>query len=104
LDVLAISNGERNAVWIVEVKSRLTKESVEQLLEQLRVFPEFYPRESDKELYGILAGVAIDADVPGLAAKNGLYLATIHNELFKFSNPSGFTPKSYRLKQNARTN
>lgn len=104
LDVLAISNGERNAVWIVEVKSRLTKESVDQLIEQLGAFPDFYPDHRNKELYGILAGVDIDADVPGLAAQKGLYVAAINNEMFSMKTPPGFTPKSYAIKRPPESN
>src|SRR5579862_1559813 len=96
LDLLAYSNGRGNRAFIVEIKNHLRQESLDQLIEQLRAFPEFCPEHRDKELFGILAGVSIDRDLPRKDAAAGIYLATIHDETFSLKVPRGFKAKSYQ--------
>ena len=55
LDVLAYTNTETNQAFIVEVKSHLREEGLEQMLEVLRKFSNFFPEHQSKQLFGILA-------------------------------------------------
>ena len=96
LDMLGYANGKNNTAWIVEIKSKANQDSLDQLLEQLRTFPEFFPEHRDKDVYGILAGVSIDPTLPPKVYKAGIYLATIHDEIFSLKVPRNFKPISYR--------
>ena len=71
LDVLAYANGEVNAAYVVEVKSHLREEHIQQLLEILEQFADWFPEHRDKQLYGILAAVHIPAAAAPARAGTG---------------------------------
>src|SRR5262245_22233231 len=87
LDALAYDDGTRNEVYVVEVKSHLTQEGIEQLLNSLAAFPTFYPHLRDRKLYGIIAAVDISDALRQAALKRGLYVARINDDTFKLSVP-----------------
>lgn len=95
LDVFAHANGEINQAFVVEVKSHVREEHIEQLLEQLRHLREFLPEHADKKLYGILAGVHIPEQVKQKVLKEGLYLATIHENNFCLQIPETFQARTF---------
>ncbi|MGA1474927.1 MAG: DUF3782 domain-containing protein [Prochlorothrix sp.] len=85
IDVLAYANGDRQAVYVVEVKSHPREESVEQMRRLLQRFPEFFPEHSDKELYGILAAVDLSETVREKVLAEG----------FALDVPEGFQARSW---------
>lgn len=95
LDVMAYANGIINSVYVVEVKSHLREEAIEQLLGILRRFPRFFPEHRDKKLYGILAAVDIPKELKPKVLAQGLYLARIHDDVFELETPEGFRGKSF---------
>lgn len=97
LDVLAYANTTVNAVYVVEVKSLLDERAIKQMLSILKRFPYFFPEHHDKELYGILAIVDSKKDIPKQALDEGLYVASIHDDLFELTVPDDFTPKSFSV-------
>lgn len=99
MDVFGFSNTERNVAVVVEVKSHLREEGVEQLLRILRDVPEFLPRHRDKELYGIVAAVDIPEDVRQRVLNEGLYLARIADDTFELQVPDDFVPRSFQVPQ-----
>ena len=95
IDVLAYANGTVNAAYVVEVKSHLREKDIEQLLNILQRFPDWFPEHRNKALYGILAAVDIpDALIPQVLAQ-GLYLAYIHDDLFELQVPEDFQPRRF---------
>jgi hypothetical protein len=100
IDVLAYANGDINAVYVVEAKSNLREDSIEQMLETLRRLDHFLPEHRNKQLYGILAGVDIPLNVKAMALKQGLYLARIHDDEFTLDTPDNFTAKNFGASQN----
>ncbi|MGH8557563.1 MAG: DUF3782 domain-containing protein [Methylococcales bacterium] len=95
LDVLAYANSERSEAYVVEIKSHLRAEGVEQLRQILQRFRRFFPEHKDKKLYGILAVVDAPDDLRQEALAQGIYMAGIHDELFIMETPEGFIPKSW---------
>ena len=95
LDVLGYTNSQINTACVVEVKSRLNEQSIEQMLKTLEAFPRFFPEHQDKTLYGILAFVDFREDFLSQAEKSGLYLAHIHEDLFKIISSPDFQPKNF---------
>lgn len=67
------SGGEKNApvVTIVEVKSHLQEEGLDQLRKTLRGFRELFPEHAGKKVYGILAAVYIPDNIAGAALQEG---------------------------------
>ncbi len=95
LDALGIVNGSRNEAYIVEIKSHLRSDGVEQLLAIIAKFRAAFPEYNDKKVFGIL--VAADASADGVqAARNaGFYLITFQDDIMRFESDEGFVPKAY---------
>ena len=95
LDVLAYANAEGKAVYVVEVKSHLKEEGLEQMLATLKRFPAFFPEHRDKQLFGILAAVDTTDALRQRVLQEGIYLALIQDNLFQIDVPDGFQPRSF---------
>lgn len=95
LDVLAYANSDVNAVYVVEVKSHLREDGLEQMRKILRDFRDFFPAHKDKKIYGILAAVDAPEDIRQRVLREGIYLARIHDEEFELEVPEDFKPRAY---------
>ncbi|MCX8087135.1 MAG: hypothetical protein N3C63_09595 [Rhodocyclaceae bacterium] len=94
-DVLAWANGKTNTAIVVEVKSRVKREAVGQLIEQLESLFDFLPELKGKARLGILAGIDWDVGVEEEAQEAGLYTARIRDEMFELTTPKGFKPRRW---------
>jgi len=95
LDVLAYSSSQKNEAYVVEVKSHLREDGLDQLLRTLKEFREFFPEHADKKVYGILAAVDISDNAAHMALREGIYLARIHDNQFEIQVPDDFQPRAY---------
>jgi len=96
LDVFAYSD-ELKLAYIVEVKSHLREDSLQQMIDILNNFPKFFTDHADKELYGILAAVDIPDDLRERVLKSGIYLANIHDDNFKLQVPEDFKARNFQI-------
>jgi hypothetical protein len=92
IDVMAYGKDE---VYVVEVKSHLREDGIQQMLRILREFHDFYPGHEDKKVYGILAAVDIPEDLEKRVLAEGIYLARIHDDTFEITVPDTFQPRAY---------
>jgi hypothetical protein len=95
MDVLAYSNSKVNEAYVVEVKSHLRQDGIQQMKQILRDFREFFPEHSDKKVYGILAAVHIPEKIREQVLREGLYLARIHDGQFELQIPEDFQPRAF---------
>ena len=95
LDVLAYANSECNAAYVVEIKSHLRPDGIEQLQNILEQFRIFFPEHADKALYGILAVVDAPDDLRQEALSAGIFMAGINVEQFRLEVPKNFQPKAW---------
>jgi len=95
LDMLAYENGGENRLFIVEVKSHIRPDSLDQMLRELREFPRFFSFLADKKRFGILCGIEIDSGMREKIAEAGIYLAVIRDDQFIMQNPPDFKPVAY---------
>jgi thymidylate synthase len=95
IDTLAYANGEINAAYVVEVKSHLREEAIDQLSTLLEQFRDFFPEHRDKRLYGILAAVDASPALRERALRKGFYVARIHDAVFELDVPEGFQPRVF---------
>jgi hypothetical protein len=95
IDVLAYANREVNEVYVVEVKSHLREDGLQQMLRILREFHDFYPGHEDKKVYGILAAVDVPEDLQERVLSQGIYLANIHDDTFEIRVPKTFQPRAF---------
>jgi hypothetical protein len=95
LDALAYSNGEANVACVVEVKSHLRDDGIDQLLRALAAFPRFFPEHRGKRLLGVLAAVDASPESKARVLREGLVLATISDDVFELQVPEGFEPRAF---------
>jgi len=95
IDVLSYANGAFNTAYVVEVKSHVREEAIEQMESLLQDFRTFFPEHKDKTLYGILAAVDISAKMRERVLQAGFYVAEIHDHVFRLDVPEGFKPKAW---------
>jgi len=95
VDVLAYSNREIKEVYLVEVKSKLREDHLQEMLRDLNKFPHFFPEHKDKALYGIIAAVDVSEQIKQKVLKAGLYLALIKDDVFSLDVPKGFKAKAF---------
>ena len=96
VDVLGYTNSQINTAYVVEVKSRLNAQAIQQMLHTLKEFSHFFPEHRDKILYGILAFVDFREDFLTQAEQSGLYLAHIHDDLFELKSSPDFQPRNFQ--------
>jgi len=90
IDVLAYANDDINLAMVVEVKSRVKAEAIEQLHKIMARFRELYPEHTGKAVMGILAGVDWDRGMEEKAREMGFLTASIHDEVFELTTPKHF--------------
>jgi hypothetical protein len=95
VDVLAYSNSGTNEVYVVEVKSHLREDGLQQMLKILQEFRSFFPEHRDKKLYGILAAVDAPPDLQQKVLREGIYLAKIHDGVFEVQVPEDFQARAF---------
>ncbi len=95
VDVLAYSNSKVNEVYIVEVKSHLRQEGIDQMKRILRDFHSYFPGQDGKKVYGILAAVDVNDQLRAKVLQEGIYLALIHDDEFELQVPDDFQPRAF---------
>jgi hypothetical protein len=95
LDVFGHTNGTTNKAIIVEVKSHLREEHIEQILQQLRDVKKFLPEHANKRFIGILAVVDSTEYLRQKVLNEGLYYAEIHDDMFQVKVPENFKARVF---------
>ncbi len=89
------STGNRDEVYVVEVKNRLDKEGIDQTLRIIEDLPKFEAFTRGRKIYGVIAAVDIPKEMYNAAINKGLYVARISDDTFKITVPRGFKPKAF---------
>ena len=95
IDVFGYENSLINTAVVVEIKSHLREDAVEQIENTMTNFPKFFPDHADKKLYGIIACVHAPENIKNILRKKGIYLAVLHDDIFKLYPFKDFTPKDF---------
>ena len=95
MDAFGYENSTINTTVIVEIKSHLREEAVEQIERIMEDFPKFFPDHAEKKLYGIIACVHAPDSIKNLLRKKGIYLAVLHDDIFELHDFKNFTPKDF---------
>jgi hypothetical protein len=81
---------------VVETKSRVSQQDVEDLLEDLEQFPRFFPKYSGYRIYGAIAGLDVPQNVGRWAYRQGLFVLSLTGEgLVTIKNDEKFKPKDF---------
>ena len=95
MDAFGYENSTVNTAVVVEIKSHLREDAIEQIERIMEDFPRFFPDHADKKLYGIIACVHAPDNIKNLLRKKGIYLAVLHDEVFELYDFKNFTPKDF---------
>lgn len=88
---LLVKNGKE--VVVVECKSKLSVDDVNDHLDRLAKFKKYFPDFSDNHVMGAVAAMIIPEDVSRYAYKKGLFVMAQHGELMKILNDEKFKPE-----------
>jgi len=90
VDILAV-NGEYAV--LIEAKSTLKIEDVNDHIERLKRFKSFFPEYADRKAIGAVGGIVIDEESDKYAYRNGLFVIAESGDTVKILNDSKFKPK-----------
>ncbi len=87
---LLVRNG--TDVVLIECKSKLSQEHVDDHLERLAKFKKYFPEYSDKKVMGAVAAMVIPESVRKYACKHGLFVLAQNGEVITILNDKNFEP------------
>ncbi len=80
-------------VVAVEVKSRLTSTDVDEHLQRLKDFKNYFPEYADRAIVGAVAGMVVDDEAAKHAYRKGLYVLEPCGEAVRIRNDGDFKPR-----------
>jgi predicted RecB family endonuclease len=92
IDILAV-NGD--IAVAIEVKSRLSRQDVEDFLVRLPRFKQAFPQYGSYHLHGAVAGIEIDAGVDRYAYQQGLFVIKRTGDTVTLANDLKFQPTAW---------
>jgi hypothetical protein len=90
IDILAVDETD---LVLVECKSRLSKDDVDEFLEKLSRFKEAFPHYKNYQAYGAVAGIEINEGIDRYAYRQGLFVIKPAGNTVKIVNNDNFQPK-----------
>ncbi|HLC15699.1 MAG TPA: hypothetical protein VJL89_05680 [Thermodesulfovibrionia bacterium] len=86
-------------VIAVEVKTTLKVEDVQDFLDKLGQFMDFFPKYKGHRIYGAVAALKIEEESDIFACKKGLFVLKVGKEgLIEMMNDDKFRPKTFGIK------
>ena len=92
IDILVVDETE---VVLVECKSRLSQDDVNEFLTKLSQFKQAFPHYQNFQAYGAVAGIEVDEGVDRYAYKKGLFVIKPSGETVEIINDSAFQPRCW---------
>jgi len=92
IDLLGVGRG---MAIIIEVKLRLEKADVDEVLLKLSRFLDIFPHFKGRRLYGAVAGMSIDQGVDRYSYKRGLFVLAQSGENMIILNDDKFKPREF---------
>ena len=90
IDILAVDETD---LVLVECKSRLSKDDVDEFLEKLSRFKEAFHHYNNYQAYGAIAGIEINEGIDRYAYRQGLFVIKPAGNTVKIVNNDNFQPK-----------
>ena len=82
-------------VCLNSTKATLKSNDVDQFVNDIAVFREFFPEYAKMPVIGILATLTVDESVLNYAEKKGFLVLAVGDEIMEVKNRSGFEPKRW---------
>jgi hypothetical protein len=92
IDILAVDDTD---LVLVECKSRLSKDDVDEFLEKLTRFKIAFPHYKNYQAYGAVAGIEINEGIDRYAYKKGLFVIKPSGDTVTIINDAEFQPMTW---------
>jgi len=92
IDILAVDDTD---LVLVECKSRLSQDDVNEFLEKLERFKQAFPHYASYHAYGAVAGIEVNEGVDRYAYRRGLFVIKPAGDSVAIVNDPGFRPRSW---------
>jgi len=92
IDILAVDDTE---LVLVECKSRLSKDDVDEFVEKLQRFKVSFPHYQNYQTYGAVAGIEINEGIDRYAYRKGLFVIKPSGDSVVIINDQNFQPLAY---------
>jgi len=92
IDILAVDDTE---LVLVECKSRLSRDDVDEFIEKLTKFKIAFPHYKNFKAYGAVAGIEINEGIDRYAYKKGLFVIKPSGDTVEIVNDEQFQPESW---------
>lgn len=92
IDILAVDDTE---LVLVECKSRLSKDDVDEFIEKLTRFKTAFPHYQNYHAYGAVAGIEINEGIDRYAYKKGLFVIKPSGDTVAIINDDNFQPMTW---------
>lgn len=92
IDILAVDDTE---LVLVECKSRLSKDDVDEFIEKLTRFKLSFPHYQNYRAYGAVAGIEVNEGIDRYAYKKGLFVIKPSGETVAIINDESFQPTAW---------
>jgi hypothetical protein len=92
IDIFAVDD---DVAVLVECKSRLSQDDVDEFIEKLKRFKLSFPHYSGYRVFGAVAGIEINEGIDRYAEKNGLFVIRPSGDSVTIVNPPDFVPSAW---------
>jgi len=92
IDIFAVDD---NVAVLVECKSRLSQDDVDEFIEKLKRFKLSFPHYSSYRVFGAVAGIEINEGIDRYAEKNGLFVIRPSGDSVTIVNAPDFVPSAW---------
>ena len=92
IDILAVDDTE---LVLVECKSRLSKDDVDEFVEKLSRFKDSFPHYDNYKAYGAVAGIEINEGIDRYAYRQGLFVIKPSGDGVAIANDDDFKPVAW---------
>ena len=92
IDILVVDDTE---LVLVECKSRLSKDDVDEFIEKLNRFKDAFPHYKNYQAYGAVAGIEINEGIDRYAYRKGLFVIKPSGEGVAIANDDDFKPATW---------
>jgi hypothetical protein len=95
IDILCLGKDKdgKDVVIVSEVKSELSSQDINEFLEDLSEFKNFFSEYKDRKVIGVVAGMRCGEGVERYAERAGLYILVPSGKVMKLLNKEEFEPR-----------
>lgn len=92
IDIFAVDG---DVAVAIEIKSRLSRQDIDDFLARLDRFRQAFPHYCDYQIYGAVAGIEVDEGVDRYAYQRGLFVIKQTGDMVLIANDSTYQPTAW---------